>query len=90
MGAQEVRWSSGALASAGTLPIVADLLQPDQFPYRHDPEKLADVLLCLARGIVRHGRREEAAELLPLALAAPAEPALTWGPREMQILAESP
>jgi uncharacterized cofD-like protein len=87
MGSEEVRWSSSALARAGTLPIVADLLLPDQYPHRHDPEKLADVVLCLARGILRSGHRE-GIEGLPFGLAA--EPALTWGPREMQILAEIP
>jgi uncharacterized cofD-like protein len=88
MGSEEVRWSSAALASAGTQPIVADLLTPDQFPYRHDPEKLADVVLCLARGIIPD-RLQEGAGSLSLGLGA-AEPALTWGPREMQILAELP
>ncbi|HVR28421.1 MAG TPA: gluconeogenesis factor YvcK family protein [Thermoanaerobaculia bacterium] len=86
-GAEEVRWSSAALARAGTLPIVADLLMPDQFPNRHDSERLADVVLCLARGL--HRRRR--GEVLEVAAApAAAEPPLTWGPRELQILAESP
>jgi uncharacterized cofD-like protein len=90
MGAEEVRWSSAAIARAGTLPIVADLLVPDQFPNRHDPERLADVVLCLARGLHKRGRREGSSETMSMALpSAAAEPPLTWGPREMQILAET-
>ena len=88
LGAEEVRWSSAALARAGTLPIVADLLMPDQFPNRHDPERLADVILCLARGLHRR-RHDGAREPLALDLEAGApEPAPPWPPRAVQVAAE--
>jgi uncharacterized cofD-like protein len=61
-GAEEVRWSSSAMARAGALPIVSDLLVPDLFPHRHDPERLADVVLCLARGLDRRDLRDDGDE----------------------------
>ena len=89
VGAEEVRWSSAAMARAGVLPIVADLLLPDQYPHRHDPEKLADVVLCLARGLLRCERRadEEEVETVPMPLAA-AGPAMGWGRRELRLVGE--
>jgi uncharacterized cofD-like protein len=86
-GAEEVRWSSAALARAGTLPIVADLLMPDQFPNRHDPERLADVVLCLARGLHRR-RPDGAAEPLTLDLGA-GDPTAAWPRQALQAGAES-
>jgi uncharacterized cofD-like protein len=89
VGAEEVRWSSAALARAGVLPIVADLLGPDQYPHRHDPEKLADVVLCLARGLLRGDQREEAGaeETVAMPLSA-AAPSLGWCPRELRLVGE--
>jgi uncharacterized cofD-like protein len=84
LGAEEVRWSSVELTSAGTLPIVADLLVPDHFPNRHDPERLADVVLCLARGLHRRS-----AEAMPLAFTLP-DPTVSPWPRTLPILAEGP
>jgi uncharacterized cofD-like protein len=88
VGAEEVRWSSAALARAGALPIVADLLVPDQFPNRHDPEKLADVVLCLARGLVRRDHEEDEPVAAPVGRGGSADPAAGWGPRDLPVLAE--
>ena len=88
VGAEEVQWSSAAMARAGVLPIVADLLLPDRYPHRHDPEKLADVVLCLARGLLRCERREEEeVETVAMPLAA-AGPAMGWGRRELRLVGE--
>ena len=88
-GAEEVGWSSAALARGGVLPNVADLLLPDVYPHRHDPEKLADVVLCLARGLLRHDQREEAGEeetvVMPMRATGPS---LGWGPRELRLVGE--
>jgi hypothetical protein len=89
VGAEEVQWSSAALARAGALPIVADLLVPDQFPTRHDPEKLADVVLCLSRGLLRGDRdRDDEPATVPVGRGSSAEPTLGWGGREIEVLAE--
>ena len=88
MGAEEVRWSSAAMARAGVLPIVADLLVPDHFPHRHEPEKLADVVLCLARGLLRREEREAADEAEPLVMPLSAAASMGWGPRELRLVGE--
>ena len=90
VGAEEVQWSSAAMARAGVLPIVADLLLPDRYPHRHDPEKLADVVLCLARGLLRcEQQREEEQEVETVAMPlAAAGPAMGWGRRELRLVGE--
>jgi uncharacterized cofD-like protein len=89
-GSEEVRWSSAAMARAGTLPIVADLLVPDRYPHRHDPERLADVVLCLARGLARRDPQGDAAAIaMPVERRAPvAVPLAAWVAPQLQTVAD--
>jgi len=49
-GSEQVRWSKDEISRMGVVPAVADLLAEKQLKMRHDPTKLARLIVSLARG----------------------------------------
>jgi uncharacterized cofD-like protein len=61
-GAEPVFWNQPAIAAAGVLPIVADLAEEGGALNRHDPLKLAEMVVSLARCLRRVPRIAPAVE----------------------------
>jgi uncharacterized cofD-like protein len=80
-GAEPVRWDNQAIASSGVLPIVGDLAEEDGALNRHDPMKLAEMVVALARCLRRVARLAPREEVAVAASAGGARLAAAGGAR---------